>query len=101
MLALAGVLSEGSTGEESTAKLAHKTVGRIQFLEGFGTEGLNFLLAAGQSATSFPHQVGLTNMAGCFLQAGRERVYKHDGSYHLLEPSHRSAFPSPLPYPTS
>ena len=63
MLALAGVLSEGLTGEESTAKLAHKTVCRIQSLEGFWTEGLNFLLAAGQSATLIsspggPHQHG-------------------------------------------
>ena len=67
MLAVAGVLSEGSTEEESAARLAHKTVGSIQFLEGFWSEGLNFWLAAGQKPPSLPRQVGITNMAGCFL----------------------------------
>lgn len=71
VLAMSEVLSEGLTGEESTAKFTHKVVGRIQSLKAFVS---CWLLA--RCHPYFLCQMGLTNMAACFIQARRGRVYR-------------------------
>lgn len=68
-LAMSGVLPEGLTGEESTAKFTHKAVGRIQFLRAF--------VSCWLLARCYLHFLcQMTNMAACFIQARRGSVYR-------------------------
>lgn len=48
---------------------AHEVIGRFQFLAGWWTEGLPFLLAISWRLPSVPCYVGLPNMAACFHKA--------------------------------
>ena len=61
MLAAAGVSSEGWTGEGSSSKLIHMTVGSIQYLMGGWTEGLSPLLSLDWKLPSGPCHEGLSN----------------------------------------
>lgn len=74
--AMSGVLSEGLTGEESTAKVIHKVVGRIQFLRAY----LSCCLLA-RGYLHFLCPMGLTNTAS---SKPERRESTGNRSYHLL-----------------
>lgn len=72
--------------QRSLSKFTPTVVGRIQFLKGFWTETISFLLAVVQRLPSVSCHVGLANVTAYFIKASN-REYQQDrshGFYNLI-----------------